>query len=189
METPDQRRARLRQIELDADLDNAADLFGDVSIEAVGKPEPAVASSDSASRQSTPSSSAASPAAESISPAEIDIATLPIFKAKTKLDFENLAEKLGETLSTLTTSPNYSVILLPLLLKGLAGPLNSEQVRRLASTLTAISNEKLREEKAAENPKKGKKKGKPTLSAASAKINDTVDTTNYSKFDEFDDFM
>ncbi|KAK7206500.1 eukaryotic translation initiation factor 3 subunit J [Myxozyma melibiosi] len=193
-ETPDQRRARLRQIEIEADLDNAADLFGDVSIDDVGRPAAASSAASvedgseaSSTRQSTP----AAAAVESVPLAEIDIAKLPLFaSAKTKTDLEALSNKLSETLTAqLQKNPNYTVTFLPQLFKSLVGPLNSEQVRKLASSLTAVSNEKLKEEKAAENPKKSKKKGKPALSAASAKIDDNIDTTNYSKYDEFDDFM
>ncbi|KAK9479964.1 eukaryotic translation initiation factor 3 subunit J [Lipomyces japonicus] len=164
-ESPADRRERLRQAEIEADLNNAADLFsGAVSITDEEKKE----------LESTQ---------------ETDISTLAVFKPRTKQDFEELQTKLGPLLAGLSDNAQYNTTFLPAFIKSLVAPLNGEQVKKLTSTLTAVSNEKIREEKAAEKTGKTKKKSKPGLSNASAKIDDAVDTTNYSRYDEFDDFM
>ncbi|KAK3828761.1 MAG: translation initiation factor eIF3 subunit [Benniella sp.] len=61
-------------------------------------------------------------------------------------------------------------------------------VRKFASTLTTVANEK---QKAAKEAQKNKKKGSSKPSLAAAKVNTVVDTRDYSNDydDEFDDFM
>ncbi|KAK9452669.1 eukaryotic translation initiation factor 3 subunit J [Dipodascopsis uninucleata] len=173
-ETPEERRARLQQIELEADLNNAADLFGtSVSLKDDGV-------HDALTEQEELEMEKAKK--------EVDLESLSIFRPKTKSEFEALSEKLGSLLSALSHNPHYNTVFLPTFLRTLALPLNSEQVRKNSSILTAISNEKIREERAADKPKT-KKKSKPALTSASAKVDDSVDTTNYSRYDDFDDFM
>lgn len=60
-------------------------------------------------------------------------------------------------------------------------------LRKFASTLTTLANEK---QKAAKEAQKTKKKGAGKPSLAAAKVNTAVDTRDYSNdYDEFDDFM
>lgn len=60
-------------------------------------------------------------------------------------------------------------------------------VRKFASTLTTLANEK---QKAAKDALKTKKKGSAKPSLATTKVNTVVDTRDYSNdYDEFDDFM
>ncbi|KAJ8102799.1 eukaryotic translation initiation factor 3 subunit J [Lipomyces tetrasporus] len=180
-ETPAERRARLQAIQLQADLDNAADLFGDV-VALEDKEIPA---------SSVPTESVLAesvPAESGVLLKEPELEDLALMKPKTREQFDELNARLGDVLTSLSGNPAYATTFLPSLMKALVQPLNSEQVRKCASTLTAVGNEKIKEERAADKPSK-KKKSKPGLSNASAKIDDNVDTTNYSRYDELDDFM
>ncbi|KAK9240403.1 eukaryotic translation initiation factor 3 subunit J [Lipomyces kononenkoae] len=176
-ETPAERRARLQAIELQSDLDNAANLFGDV-LELEDKQVP-----------QAPQVPAANVSAEGGAQIkEPDLEDLAIMKPNTKEQFDELNTRLSVLLTSLSRNPAYATTFLPSFMKTLVQPLNSEQVRKCASTLTAVSNEKIKEERASDKSSK-KKKTKPGLANASAKVDDAVDTTNYSRYDEIDDFM
>jgi translation initiation factor 3 subunit J len=72
------------------------------------------------------------------------------------------------------------------LTRDLAGPLKDMDVRKAASTLNSLANDKQRQAKEAT---KTKKKGKPTLAAA-GKADALDEMDSYSnKYDDFDDFM
>ncbi|KAK9447360.1 eukaryotic translation initiation factor 3 subunit J [Limtongia smithiae] len=119
---------------------------------------------------------------------ELTFDSLPILRPKTKAEFEALAAQLGAHLAACAGNPQYMTTFMTPFLKALCAPLNSEQVRKCTSTLTTMSNEKIKEERIADKGvKKGKGRGKPALSNASAKIVDEVDTTHFN--DDFDDFM
>ncbi|KAG5370033.1 Eukaryotic translation initiation factor 3 subunit J [Yarrowia sp. C11] len=159
------KRDRQRQAELDSDMMNASELFGNSGgiADNIAKTEVAPA-----------------PAAP------MKLSDLAIFHPKDKKDFTNLKETLAPILTDLNkTSPLAYPDFAITFTKAMAEPLKVEQLRKLISTLNAYQNEKIREEKAA----RGKKK-KPGLAAASAKINDDKDTTTFNdNFDDFDDFM
>lgn len=71
------------------------------------------------------------------------------------------------------------------LLRDIAVPLKDTEVRKIATSLTAIANEKQKQAK--EATKKGKGKGKPQLVAAGK--NSAADD-KYNDFDDdYDDFM
>ncbi|KAK9458582.1 Hcr1p [Lipomyces oligophaga] len=184
-ESENDRRTRLRQAEIDADMDNAATLFGASSI------DDSDIAAGNGSLESDPKPAAAAVKTVVAAPplSSITLNSLPMFKAKSQAELDYLQDQLSEALKLLETHRNYASNFLPALLKAIAAPLNSEQVKKLASTLSAIGNEKLREERLAEKPKSGKGKKKPSLAAASAKIDDNIDTTNYDQYNDFDDFM
>lgn len=166
---PSTKRDRQRQAEVDSDLMNASELFGNTGN-----------SADSSAAQF----SAAAPAAPA---APMKLSDLAIFHPKEKKEFTALKETLAPILTDLSkTSPLIYPDFAITFARALSEPLKVEQLRKLISTLTAYQNEKIREEKAA----RGKKK-KPGLAAASAKINDDKDTSTYTNdnFDDFDDFM
>lgn len=81
---------------------------------------------------------------------------LPLFDPKTKLQFEKLRDTLVPVLGNNSKKAHY-VIFLQEFTKQLAKDLPSDQIKKIASTLTALSNEKMKEEKLAE---KGGKKSK-----------------------------
>ncbi|KAA8576370.1 hypothetical protein EYC84_006503 [Monilinia fructicola] len=98
--------------------------------------------------------------------ATVDLTTLPLFDPRTKQQFEKLRETL------------------------ISKDLPSDQIKKIASTLTALSNEKMKEEKAAE---KGRKEVQSTENEdtlnASRNTMSNPDTQAYE--DDFgdDDFM
>lgn len=73
--------------------------------------------------------------------------------------------------------------------KQLAKDLPSDQIKKIASTLTALSNEKLKEEKAAEKGGKKSKAAKSKTTLAGVSRGAVADTNTYD--DDFgdDDFM
>lgn len=163
-ETEAQKKERMRKAEVDSDLNNAASLFGEVDIHPRAK----------ATTQNS-ESSVAQPQ---------KLSDLAIFKPTSKQDFENLRKTLVPILTDLAEEhalvfPNFAIDFA----RDLCKPLSSDQTRKVTSTLNALTNEKQREERLGRTKKK-----KPIVKAASAKIDESKDTTNYDDFDD-DDFM
>lgn len=156
-ETPAERRARLRQIEVEADMKNTVDLFGGVSV----SDEPSIPGDDS-------------------------VITM---QPRTRAQFDTYAEKLADVVSKHEISPHFAYFVETFARK-LVGPLKDVDVRKVASALTAIANEKQRLEKEKEKGgKKGKGKAKPTLASKSV---GRLDTSAYEESlddGEFDGFM
>lgn len=156
------RRARLQQAEVDADLNNAVSLLGSVDIH--------------------PRAQATKEVAKVAEPGKLSDLTL--FQPKNKQDFDKLRKTLVPLLTSLNEKhgllfPNFAIEFS----RDLCKPLSSDQTRKVASTVNAVVNEKQREERANRG-----KKPKPVIKQASAKIDDSKDTTNYDDFDD-DDFM
>ncbi|KAL2159439.1 hypothetical protein VTH06DRAFT_2444 [Thermothelomyces fergusii] len=147
-ETEAQRRERLRRTEKESDLRHAEDLFANVGI--------------SSGRKATTAGSAVPIDANDPSKT-VDLSALPLFNPATKAQFEELRNVLGPILAASSKKPHYTLFLQEFA-KQLAKDLPSDQIKKIASTLTALSNEKMREEKAAE---KGGKKTKAAKSKAS----------------------
>jgi len=168
------RRERLRRTEQAADLKHAEDLFGAVGI--------------SNTRKATTAANAVVVSAADPTNT-VDLQSLPIFDPKTKLQFEKLRDILIPLLTANSSKPHY-VIFLQEFTKQLSKDLPSDQIKKIASGLTALSNEKLKEEKAAERGGKKSKaqKTKVTLSAG-RNVAIAADTNAYD--DDFgdDDFM
>ncbi|KAI0889728.1 translation initiation factor eIF3 subunit [Annulohypoxylon maeteangense] len=169
-----QRRERIRRTEQESDLKHAEDLFGDAGI------------SLSSGRKAT-TVGAAVPIDAKDPTKTVDLSSLPLFNPQTKLQFENLRNTIVPIIGGNHKKAHYSLFLQEFA-KQLAKDLPSDQIKKISSTLTALGNEKMKEEKAAE--KGGKKtkaqKTKTTLVASRA---NTTDTATYD--DDFgdDDFM
>merc|ERR1711939_577298 len=128
------RRERLRRTEQESDLKHAEDLFGNIGI--------------SNSRKATTAANAV--VIDSKDPnSTVDLTALPLFDPKTKLQFEKLRDTLVPVISNNNKKAQY-VIFLQEFTKQLAKDLPSDQIKKIASTLTALSNEKMKEEKNAE---------------------------------------
>ncbi|KAF2452483.1 eukaryotic translation initiation factor 3 subunit J [Lineolata rhizophorae] len=169
-----ERRARLRQQEKDSDLAHAEDLFGGLGV------------ADNKTRRT-----AAKPVtlADPADPANtIDLAALPIFNPQTKDQFAKLRETLVPLLSGNAKKAHYALFMQEFT-KQICKDMASDQIKKVASGLTTLSNEKMKEEKAQD----GKKKTKAAKTKSSLVAHrDTVykaDTTAYE--DDFgdDDFM
>lgn len=151
-------RARLRRTEQEADLRHAEDLFGDLGI---------------SGRKGTTAG-----AAVIIDPSDptktVDISSLPLFNPSTKTQFEELRNTLVPIIGAHAKKPHYALFLQEFA-KQLAKDLPSDQVKKIASTLTTLSNEKMKEEKAADSTKKKSKaqKTKATLVTSRPNVKDT----------------
>ncbi|PVI03809.1 translation initiation factor eIF3 subunit [Periconia macrospinosa] len=166
------RRARLRKTEQDADLAHAEDLFGGAgagSKRSTGKPVTLNDPSDPTH--------------------VIDLSSLHIFNPSTKADFTKLRETLVPLLNANAKKAHYTLFLQEFA-KQISKDLPSDQIKKVASGLTTLSNEKMKEEKAAE---KGGKKSKAAKTKTSLNATRDVaykaDTATYD--DDFgdDDFM
>ncbi|KPM40010.1 hypothetical protein AK830_g6577 [Neonectria ditissima] len=155
-EDESEKRERLRRTEQEADLAHAADLFGDAGLSAGrAKTKTAAVVVDKKDPTNT-----------------VDIAKLPLFDPKTKAQFELLRVTVGPVISAHSKKAHYSLFLQEFT-KGLAREMPSEQIKKLASALTALSNEKMKEEKAADKSKKTKaSKTKTSLVTGRANVAD-----------------
>lgn len=161
------KRARLRQTEQEADLKHAEDMFGNIGINKNRSATKAVVVAD----PSDPTSA-------------IDLSSLPLFNPNTKDQFLKLRETLTPVLTANAQKGQYTLFMQEFT-KQIVKDLPSEQIKKIASGLTTLSNEKMKEEKAAE---KGGKKSKAAKSKATLVANrDTsfkADTTSYADADE-----
>ncbi|KAI0966305.1 putative eukaryotic translation initiation factor 3 subunit EifCj [Xylaria arbuscula] len=173
-ETEAERALRLRRTEKESDLKHAEDLFGNAGL------------SLRTGRKATTSGSIIQ--IDSDPNKTVDLATLPLFKPSTKSQFENLRNTLVPIIGASHKKAHYALFLQELA-KQLAKDLPSDQIKKISSTLTALGNEKMKEEKAAD--KSGKKtKAQKTKTALVTNRPNTTDVGAYGEeaFGE-DDFM
>ncbi|KAF2031787.1 translation initiation factor eIF3 subunit [Setomelanomma holmii] len=160
-ETEEERRIRLRQQELDGSRAQAEELFGDpgISNKRAGK---AVTVTD----ESDPTKA-------------IDLSSLKIFDPNTKDQFTKLRETLVPLIGGNSKKGQYSLFLQEFC-KQLSKDLPSEQIKKIASGLTTLSNEKMKEEKTAEKGGKKTKAAKTkTVLNASRDVTTRADTAAY----------
>ncbi|KAF2876124.1 eukaryotic translation initiation factor 3 subunit J [Massariosphaeria phaeospora] len=166
------RRARLRQVEIEADLAHAEELFGEVSVgtkRSAAKPVTLPNESDPAK--------------------PVDLSALGIFNPNTKNQFQKLREALVPLLVENTKKAHYTLFLQEFT-KQICKDLPSDQIKKIASGLTTLSNEKMKEEKLAEKGGKKSKAAKTKASlVATRDVSYRADTATYE--DDFgdDDFM
>ncbi|KAK4198359.1 eukaryotic translation initiation factor 3 subunit J [Triangularia verruculosa] len=176
-ETEAEKRERLRRTEKEADLAHAQDLFAAVGI--------------SSSRKSNASASVVQlPGSDPNN--TIDLATLPIFSPVTKGQFEALRTATAPLLAANAKKAHF-VLFAQEYFKQIIKDCKSDEIKKVASALTALSNEKLKEEKAAEKGGKKTKAAKTKTSLAGVSRGGGVaqDTATYEDEDAFgdDDFM
>ena len=156
------KRQRLRRTEQDSDLKHAEDLFGNIGISKNRSAAKPVVVAD----PSDPTSA-------------IDLSSLPLFNPTTRDQFNKLREILVPILATNAKKAQY-IIFMKEFSKQIVHDLPSEEIKKIASGLTTLSNEKMKEEKAAD--KGGKKtkaaKTKSTL-VANRDATSRADTTVY----------
>jgi len=120
----------------------------------------------------------------------IDLSSLPLFKPSTKSQFETLSATLVPLLKASSTKPHYSIWVADFV-KQICADLPSAEIKKAASGLTTLSNEKLKGEKAQD--KSGKKtkaaKTKASLSAGRDVGRGMADVTSYDDGLGDDDFM
>ncbi|KAJ2774474.1 Translation initiation factor 3 subunit J component, partial [Coemansia nantahalensis] len=111
--------------------------------------------------------------------------TLLTLDPKTQEEFDEFLKALVDRIQKVQSRRLY-LAFLEKLIRELALPLKDADVRKIASSLTALASEK---QKAAKDAlKTGKKKNKKATLGGTAKSG--VDTTDYSRgYEDFDDFM
>lgn len=161
------RRQRLKAQEKEADLKNAEDLFGGVG----GVPSGRTAAPKTVLADANDPGSA------------IDMSKLKLFDPQTRDQFVNLRETLVPLLAANSKKAQYSTFAQDFA-RQLAKDLSSEQIKKMASALSTLSNEKLKEEKAADKgPKKSKAAKTKTTLNASRDTTLKADTHNYGDED------
>jgi translation initiation factor 3 subunit J len=162
-ETEADKRARLRRTEQDADLAHAEDLFGGIGISSSRKSH--IPGSAVALNNSDPNNT-------------VNLADLPLFNPQTKNQFEQLRNVLTPIIASSSKKAHYGLFLQEFT-KQLAKELPSDQIKKIGSALTTMSNEKMKEEKAA----KGGKKTKAAKTKTSVVMNRpaTNDLDNYEE--------
>jgi translation initiation factor 3 subunit J len=174
-ETEAQKRQRLRATEQEADLKHAEDLFAGIGI--------------SSSRKGTTAGTAVV-----IDPKDpnntVNIADLPLFNPQTKTQFETLKTTMIPIIGGANAKKAHYSLFLQDFCKQLAKELPSDQIKKIASTLTTLSNEKMKEEKASQGGKKSKAAKTKTSLAGVGRSGPVADTGAYED-DAFgdDDFM
>lgn len=182
------RREMLRQAELSADLNNAADLFGGLGV-ALDKLDDVLAH---------PRERAAAAAVKK--PAAVAWNEQPLFQPTNKAEFERLRKAIAPVLTGLAEDQllHYASGLAIDLIRDLVQPLSVENLRKVVSTLNVVQKEKERQERQARLQKSGgtatggagKKKAKPLVktNVNNSFKKDAMDEMEYDDFDE-DDFM
>ncbi|ESZ98857.1 putative Eukaryotic translation initiation factor 3 subunit J [Sclerotinia borealis F-4128] len=159
------RRERLRRTEQDSDLKHAEDLFGNIGIN---------------SRKDTSAANAVQ-IDEKNPAATVDLTTLPLFDPRTKPQFEKLRETLVPLIANNAKKAQYTIFLQEFT-KQISKDLPSDQIKKIASTLTALGNEKMKEEKAAEKGgKKSKAQKTKTTLNTSRNMTSNTDTQAYNE--------
>lgn len=161
-ETEAERLTRMRAAEKEADLQNAEDLFSSIGVSDKRGAPKAVTIQEGDNPAST-----------------IDLSSLKLFSPTTAPQFAKLRDTLVPLITANTKKPQYPLFL-PEFVKQLSRELNSEQIKKIASTLSAMSNEKMREEKAAEKGGKKSKAAKTKTSLSAGRdLTTRADLTAY----------
>lgn len=185
---PATRRELLRKAEVDADLNNAAELFDGLGI-----------AEDEL--HAHPRSKTAGKNDSNISALTKDspLSAHPLFHVETKPEFEKLRKELSTTFAELAEENLlfYSSALAIDLTRDIVKPMTTENIRKVISTLNIVLKQKEKEERMARLSKTGgtstggagKKKGKAKINLGGGfKKDEDIDTTNYDDFND-DDFM
>jgi translation initiation factor 3 subunit J len=120
----------------------------------------------------------------------IDLSKYPLFNPATKGQFDALSATLVPLLTAASSKPHYP-LWVTAFVKQICADLPSSEIKKAASALTALSNEKMKEEK--DKEKGGKKskaaKTKSSLAATRDMGRGVADTTSYDDGLGDDDFM
>lgn len=161
-----ERRERIRRTEQESDLKHAEDLFGDAGISLRN------------GRKATTVGSAIP--IDSRDPTKtIDLSSISLFNPQTKTQFENLRNTVVPIIGSNHKKAHYALFLQEFA-KQLAKDLPSDQIKKIASTLTTLSNEKMKEEKAAEKGGKKTKAQKTKTTLVTSRAN-TADVGTYEE--------
>jgi translation initiation factor 3 subunit J len=181
------RKELQKKAELEADLNNAADLFGGLGL-------------NEHPRERAARAAAESKASEAKLTSDTPLTAHPLFAPETKQEYEKLRKALSGIMSNLAeqSALNYASSLAVDLTRDMCKPMSTENIRKVISTLNVVLKDKERQERQARLAKAGgtatggagKKKAKaakPNLGGAFKKDQDIV-VDNYDDFGD-DDFM
>lgn len=158
------RRARLAREQKESDMKHAEDLFGGIGVPANRSKALPVTLRDPNDPSKT-----------------LELSSLPIFNPSSREQFA----QLRETLTPLVAN-NHKKAAYPLFatefIKNISKDLPAEQIKKIASALTTLSNEKMKEEKAAD---KGGKKTKAAKSKVT--LNASRDTASRADTNAYED--
>jgi translation initiation factor 3 subunit J len=162
------RRRRLQKTEQEADLKHAENLFGTIGI--------------SNKRTTAKTVIAADPKDPTVT---IDLGSIELFNPTNKASFTKLRETLVPILTASSKKAHYPLFLQEFT-RDLTKELQSSEIKAIASKLTTLSNEKMKEEKLAEKGGKKTKAAKTKTSlVASRDESFKADTTSYeNEYDE-----
>jgi translation initiation factor 3 subunit J len=164
------RRARLRKNEQDADLAHAEALFGGAG----GSVKRTTTKPVTIVDENNPDN-------------VVDLSALKIFDPNTKDQFSKLRETLVPLLVENSKKAHYAIFMQEFT-KQITKELPSEQIKKIASGLTTLSNEKMKEEKAAEKGGKKSKAAKNKTSLnATRDVSYKADTAAYE--DDFGEYV
>ncbi|KAI0538208.1 putative eukaryotic translation initiation factor 3 subunit EifCj [Xylaria digitata] len=173
-ETAAERIQRMRRTEKESDLAHAEDLFGGAGLSLRN------------GRKATTAGSAVQVGSDPNN--TVDLASLPLFNPSTKNQFEALRNTMVPIIGGNSKKAHYALFLQEFA-KQLAKDLPSDQIKKISSTLTALGNEKMKEEKASE---KGGKKTKAQKTKTQL-VTNRPNTTDVGAYDDDafgdDDFM
>lgn len=159
------KRERLRREMKESDLKHAEDLFSDFGNIGIN-PNRSAGKAITVQDESQPGQA-------------VDLTSLPIFNPNTKAQFDMLRDTLAPLLVANSKKAHYTLFMQEFA-KQICKEMPSDQIKKVASGLTTLSNEKMKEEKAAEKGGKKSKaaKSKVSLSAGRSEAS-RADTTNY----------
>ncbi|CAK5269680.1 unnamed protein product [Mycena citricolor] len=175
---PREKARRDKERELNADLNNAAELFGSAALGGLtlsfGKDYQGLTE------------------ILMLGTSSVELDSLISAQPRTKDDFVKLSNQIIEVIIKRHQSKPLYTAFVEQFARDLCEPLKDVEVRKVASGLTALSNEKQKEQRDKASGKKKVKSNKPVLGAA--KANSRVDTGAYDEaLDDFgsnaDDFM
>jgi len=155
------KRARLRAEQKESDLKHAQDLFEGIGISnnrAAGKH---ITVQDDANPGET-----------------VDFSTLSLFNPTTKDQFTKLRETLVPLINKNAKKAQYTLFMQEFC-KQIVSDLPSDQIKKVASALTTLSNEKMKEEKDAQKGGKKSKAAKTKSSLAGGRDAVKTDTAAY----------
>lgn len=169
------KREMLKQAEMDADLNNAADLFDGLGLNEHPR-----------SRQANAGGAAAALTLSVDTP----LTAHPLFCPESKADYEKLRKRLADVMRELSAKSSlfYANALAVDMVRDLCDPLSIEQTRKAISTLNSLVNQKVKDERANRMKKTG---GTSTGGAGKKKAkagNVNTGPANFTK-DNLDDFM
>lgn len=186
--TPEQRKARDQQRDIDADLDAAADLFGLA-------PPPKAKAATGAAAAPKASTSTAAPAKAAAAAGAIDGAT-----PTTAADFDKLAKDIGKKVNSFATQEKLFPKFVEELVKQLCANVSSKDIDKLKVIMDGIRVDRVKKEKKEKEERdkkeaakggKNKFKGEIGFVGSAADFDDgrydNGDDDRFADEDDFDD--